>query len=76
MTCEKIVTFPETLIHCHYIWYSRVKNKKLEFKIRSHELTISVLKDQITCLEAENKDAEEAKEEANELRQQLDKLKR
>jgi len=76
VTCEKIITFPETLIHCHYIWYSRVKIKKLECMIHSHEYRISVLMGHITCLKAENKDAEDAKEAAKELRQQLDKLKR
>jgi len=44
--------------------------------IHSHKYRISVLMGQITCLKAENKDAEDAKEAAKELRQQLDKLKR
>jgi len=59
-----------------YIWYSREEIKTLEFKIRSLESTISLFKDQIKYLQAQNKDAEAAKEAAKELCQQLDTLKR
>jgi septal ring factor EnvC (AmiA/AmiB activator) len=76
VTCEKIITFPETLIHCHFIWYSREEIKTLEFKIRSLQSNVSLFNDQIKYLQAQNKNAEDAKEEAKELRQQLDTLKR
>jgi septal ring factor EnvC (AmiA/AmiB activator) len=59
-----------------HIWYSREEIKTLEFKIRSLESSISVLKDQIKYLQAQNKDAEDAKEAAKKLGQQLNTLKR
>jgi septation ring formation regulator EzrA len=48
----------------------------LEFKIRSVESSVSVLKDQIRYLRLQNKDAEDAQEEAKKLRKELETLKR
>jgi cell shape-determining protein MreC len=48
----------------------------LEFKTRALESTVSVLKEQIRYLRLQNKDAEDAQEEAKKLRKQLETLKR
>jgi len=37
VTCEKIITFPEILISCHYIWYSREKIRKMELDLGLHK---------------------------------------
>lgn len=55
---------------------SREEIKTLEFKIRSQESSVSALKDQIRYLRLQNKDAEDAREEAKKLHKQLEILKR
>jgi hypothetical protein len=67
VTCVKIITFSETIIHRHYICYSREKISTLQLNILSLEFSASLRKKQIEDLQEQNNNAKEKVKQTHEM---------